>query len=109
MYVSDLGLLCAKKNQAAADILYMSEELNDFKGGMAENYAQTQLIANGYQTYYWESDRGAEVDFVIQREGRLIPIEVKSADNTAGKKPEGVYGYLRAGLCHQAVCAQFRL
>lgn len=85
VYVSDLGLLCAKKNLAAADILYMSEELNDFKGGMAENYAQTQLIANGYQTYYWESDRGAEVDFVIQREGRLIPIEVKSADNTRTK------------------------
>lgn len=85
VYVSDLGLLCAKKNMAAADILYMSEELNDFKGGMAENYAQTQLIANGYQTYYWESDRGAEVDFVIQREGRLIPIEVKSADNTRAK------------------------
>lgn len=85
VYVSDLGLLCAKKNLAAADILYMSEELNDFKGGMAENYAQTQLIVNGYQTYYWESDRGAEVDFVIQREGRLIPIEVKSADNTRAK------------------------
>ena len=85
VYVSDLGLLCAKKNLAAADILYMSEELNDFKGGMAENYAQIQLIANGYQTYYWESDRGAEVDFVIQREGRLIPIEVKSADNTRAK------------------------
>lgn len=85
VYVSDLGLLCAKKNLAAADILYMSEELNDFKGGMAENYAQTQLIANGYQTYYWESDRGAEVDFVIQREGRLIPIKVKSADNTRAK------------------------
>ena len=85
VYVSDLGLLCAKKNLAAADILYMLEELNDFKGGMAENYAQTQLIANGYQTYYWESDRGAEVDFVIQREGRLIPIEVKSADNTRAK------------------------
>lgn len=85
VYVSDLGLLCAKKNLAAADILYMSEELNDFKGGMAENYAQTQLIANGYQTYYWESDRGAEVDFVIQREGGLIPIEVKSADNTRAK------------------------
>ena len=85
VYVSDLGLLCAKKNLAAADILYMSEELNDCKGGMAENYAQTQLIANGYQTYYWESDRGAEVDFVIQREGRLIPIEVKSADNTRAK------------------------
>ena len=85
IYVSDLGLLCAKKDLAATDILYMVEELDDFKGGMTENYVNVQLTINGYSTYYWESERGAEVDFVIQREGKLIPIEVKSADNTRAK------------------------
>ena len=85
IYVSDLGLLCAKKDLAANDILYMVDELNDFKGGMTENYVNVQLTINGYTTYYWESDRGAEVDFVIQRDGQLIPIEVKSADNTKAK------------------------
>lgn len=85
IYVSDLGLLCAKKDLVANDILYMVEELNDFKGGMAENYVNVQLSINGYRTYYWESERGAEIDFVIQRGGRLIPIEVKSADNTKAK------------------------
>lgn len=85
IYVSDLGLLCAKKDLVANDILYMVEELNDFKGGMTENYVNVQLTINGYTTYYWESDRGAEVDFVIQREGQLIPVEVKSADNTKAK------------------------
>ena len=52
---------------------------------MVENYVNIQLVANGYASFYWESDRGAEVDFVIQRNGRLIPIEVKSADNTRAK------------------------
>ena len=85
IYVSDLGLLCAKKDLAANDILYMVDEINDFKGGMAENYVNVQLSINGYRTYYWESARGAEIDFVIQREGQLIPIEVKSADNTRAK------------------------
>ena len=85
IYVSDLGLLCAKKDLAANDVLYMVEELNDFKGGMAENYVDVQLTINGYKTYYWESERGAEIDFVIQRDGQLIPIEVKSADNTRAK------------------------
>ena len=85
IYVSDLGLLCAKKDLAANDILYMVEELSDFKGGMAENYVNVQLTGNGYHTYYWESERGAEIDFVIQRDGQLIPIEVKSADNTRAK------------------------
>ena len=52
IYVTDLGLLCAKKDLIANDILYMVVELNDF---------------------------------VIQRNGKLIPIEVKSADNTRAK------------------------
>ena len=85
IYISDMGLLAAKKDLAANDVLYMVDELDDFKGGMAENYVNVQLTINGFDTYYWESERGAEIDFVIQREGRLIPIEVKSADNTKAK------------------------
>lgn len=85
IYVSDLGLLCSKKDLTADDILFMDEELNDFKGGMTENYVNVQLSINGYKTYYWESERGAEIDFIIQRDGKLIPIEVKSADNTKAK------------------------
>lgn len=52
---------------------------------MVENYVYNQLISNDYINYYWESDRGAEVDFIIQRNGKIIPIEVKSADNTKAK------------------------
>ena len=85
IYVSDLGLLCAKKDLVPQDVLYMLPELDDFKGGMTENYVNVQLTINDYRTYYWESDRGAEVDFIIQRDGKLIPIEVKSADNTKAK------------------------
>lgn len=85
IYVSDIGLLNAKKEIIAEDILYMSPELNDYKGGMVENYVNFQLILNGYTTYYWESARGAEVDFIIQRDGDIIPIEVKSADNVKAK------------------------
>jgi len=85
IYVSDLGLLCANKDIVANDVLFMSDELSHFKGGMAENYVNFHLIINGYTTYYWKSDRGAEVDFIIQRDGAIIPIEVKSADNTQAK------------------------
>lgn len=85
IYLSDIGLLCAKKDIIANDILYMVDELNDFKGGMTENYVHNQLKINDYTTYYWESDRGAEIDFIIQREVKLIPIEVKAADNTRAK------------------------
>ena len=85
IYISDTGLLCAKKELVAQDVLYMSDDLNFFKGGLSENYVNTQLISKGYNTYYWESNRGAEVDFIIQRNGDIIPIEVKSADNSMAK------------------------
>lgn len=85
IYVSDSGLLCAKKDVDINDILYPNDELNDFKGGMSENYVNEQLIINGYKTYYWESDRGAEIDFIIKRDEKIIPIEVKAADNTMAK------------------------
>ena len=85
IYVSDVGLLCAKKDIVPEDVLYVSKELDDFKGGLAENYVCCQLKANGYTNYYWESERGAEVDFIIQKNGKIIPVEVKSADNTKAK------------------------
>lgn len=90
VYVSDVGLLCAKKEIVPEDILFLSEDLNDFKGGMVENYVCCQLTANGYSSYYWASERSAEVDFIIQRSGAVIPVEVKSADNTKSKSL-GIY------------------
>ena len=84
-YVSDVGLLCAKKDIVAEDVLFLYEELDDFKGGMVENYICSQLVSNQYKCYYWMSARGAEVDFIIQKENNIIPVEVKSADNTKAK------------------------
>ncbi|MDD4663089.1 MAG: ATP-binding protein [Caldisericia bacterium] len=84
-YLSDLGLLCAKKDIYFDDVIQNNPVLNDFKGGMVENYVCCQLIANGYTPYYWHSTREAEVDFLIQQKGNIIPIEVKSSDNTKSK------------------------
>lgn len=85
IYISDCGLLCAKKEIDASDILYKNSELDDFKGGMVENYVNQILLTNGYTSYYWESDREAEIDFIIQRQGKIIPIEVKAAENVKAK------------------------
>jgi len=85
IFVSDVGLLCAKNNVLANDVLYASSELNDFKGGMTENYVCSQLVCRGYECYTWFSEGEAEMDFVIQREGKIIPVEVKSADNSKAK------------------------
>lgn len=85
IYASDVGLLAAMKQLRVSDLLYEGEALASFKGGLAENYVNSQLVARGHETFYWESARIAEVDFVIHRDGKIIPIEVKSADNTRSK------------------------
>jgi predicted AAA+ superfamily ATPase len=80
IYMSDVGLLAAKSNNSHISILgrTMGERA---KGAMTENYAAQELKANGIKAYYWESKNRAEVDFVIQLENMIIPIEAKSWEN----------------------------
>jgi len=85
IYFSDVGLLCAKKDVVPEDIIFITGELNDFKGGMVENYVCNQLMVNEHKSYYWEIVGKAEIDFILQLEGKIIPIEVKSSDNTKSK------------------------
>jgi len=54
----------------------MSSELNDFKGGLTENYVCLSLAFSGYKCYTWNSEGEAEIDFIIQREERVIPIRL---------------------------------
>ena len=85
IFTSDVGLLCASKDVIVEDVLHSSPHISDFKGGMTENYVCQQLICNNHACYTWNSDGIAEMDFVIQRERELIPIEVKSSDNSQAK------------------------
>ncbi len=85
VYMSDTGLLCAKQGIHVDNILYNQEMLNDFKGGLVENYVNGQLVINKFKIYYWQSQRSAKIDFVIQIDNDVIPIEVKNADNTKSK------------------------
>lgn len=86
VYMTDTGLLCSKFGIPANAVLFGNPSFNGFKGALAENYVASALVVNGYTPYYWESQGKAEVDFLIQdKEGNIIPIEVKSADNVRSK------------------------
>jgi predicted AAA+ superfamily ATPase len=56
----------------------------EFKGALTENFVIQQLLINeDNDIYYWANENNtAEVDFVIQNEEEIIPIEVKSGTNT---------------------------
>ena len=81
IYLSDMGLLCAQKDIRPDDVFFMEEELTEFKGGMIENYVDSQLTMNGLHTFFWRNEKGTrEVDFIVSLDGKLIPIEAKSGD-----------------------------
>lgn len=70
VYLSDTGLLCAQKDIRAEDVLYMEDELEDFKCGMTENYVNTQQTRSRFKPYFWRNDKGTrEVDLSFQSMG----------------------------------------
>ena len=86
IYMNDVGLLCNKFGIPTNIIIVDNNNLNDFKGALAENYVCSSLVMAGLKPYYWESNGKAEVDFVVQdKEGNIVPIEVKSSAHTRSK------------------------
>ena len=85
LYMSDVGLLTAMGNLKYEDIGVKNELLNDFMGGLVENYVFNQLRYNKLNLYYWVYDNFAEVDFITRIVDDIIPIEVKSGYRTRSK------------------------
>lgn len=86
LYMGDVGLLRSKLGISAQIILTENEILNHIKGALMENYVANVLMSNGLESFYWESDGKAEVDFVYQtKTGECIPVEVKSSENVRAK------------------------
>ena len=85
VYLSDVGLLRRKANTNYRTILEGSDSFIHFKGALAENYIFVQLKCMGIIPYFWRTKADAEIDFITDYEGELIPVEVKSADNTKAK------------------------
>ena len=56
-------------------------EVNGNYGAVFENFAAQELHAHGYALYYFNSKKQGELDFVIEHEGRVLPIEIKSGKN----------------------------
>ncbi len=86
LYMADTGLLCSKFDIRANIILDSPVSFHGFKGALTENYVMQALVTTGFTPYYWSSPGKAELDFVFQdRQGNVIPLEVKSAENVKAK------------------------
>jgi uncharacterized protein len=83
LYMSDVGLLSSQTGMTIRT--YDFESVNLYMGALTENYAACALAASGYELMYWESEGKAEVDFLIVKDGAVIPVEVKANLNNKAK------------------------
>ena len=85
MYVNDVGLLSSMENIKMNDIMYGSQMLNEFYGGLVENYVFNELRIKGYDLYYLSEDNSMEIDFITRIGDDIIPLEVKSSERVKSK------------------------
>jgi predicted AAA+ superfamily ATPase len=85
LYMSDVGLLTMKSGISQQTILAAGEIDNSFLGAISENYVAQALATNHHGLYYWTSDGIAELDFVLQKGGDIIAVEVKTGMRTKSR------------------------
>lgn len=77
LFSNDVGLLAAQYgSEIQLSILKHETAIN--YGAVYENAAAQELSAHGYDLYYYNSKKLGEIDFVIERNGKVLPIEIKS-------------------------------
>ena len=86
LYVFETGLLMRLAGLDPKTFINGDMFFKEFKGALAENYvAQSLYSTMPNNHYYWTSDGKAEVDYVVEHDGKCIPIEVKSGEETKAK------------------------
>ncbi len=87
LFILDVGLLCALSKLPARTLIDGDKIFSEFNGALAEQYVLEQLkTLEDMEIAYWISKSGnAEIDFVIQTDGYVIPLEVKAATNLQAK------------------------
>jgi predicted AAA+ superfamily ATPase len=82
VYLHDVGLLGASLNISSQLIISPTEIFNEFNGAFIENFVAQELrFYKNEQLHYWTSKSDAEVDFVIESDKDIFPVEVKSGLN----------------------------
>lgn len=87
LFLNDIGLLGAMAGLNIRTLIEGDVLFTEFKGALAEQYVMQQLrIVTERYIGYWTNEKStSEVDFIIQDEGEVIPIEVKSGENLRSK------------------------
>lgn len=86
VYACDCGLLRRLAHLPATVVTDPIANYTEFKGAMAENAVLQSImpLLDDQKPYYWTSPGTAEVEFVIQWDDEIIPVEVKAENNISG-------------------------
>ena len=82
VYMNDTGLLMALYGFTTKQALLNNKLKGAAKGGIYENLVAQMLIQRGYSLHYYKPDDNSELEFVIEKDMEIAPVEVK-AGNTA--------------------------
>jgi len=86
LYMVDSGLLRTKLRLSPLTILQGDKLFTEFKGVLTENYVLQSLIRQfGNEIFYWTSGNQAEIEFMLEKNGLIIPFEVKSSISVKSK------------------------
>ena len=94
LYLCDCGLMGAMADTAAKDVLIGDSVFTEYKGAFTEQYVLQQILSSGISDIYYYSadDSRMEMDFLMQREGALLPVEVKGGTSI---KATSLHNYLK--------------
>ena len=85
LYMGDIGMLTLRSEVPLQTILSTIETDSTFLGAMTENYVAQCFKSKNYRLAYWQSEGKAEVDFVLQIDGKVVPVEVKKGTRNRAK------------------------
>ncbi|GHT16015.1 ATPase [Bacteroidia bacterium] len=85
LYMGDVGMLTLKSQIPVQMLLAENNEANTFLGAFTENYVAQAFTANRKPLFYWTNDNQGEVDFVLQEDINVVPVEVKRGINTRSR------------------------
>ncbi|MCQ2394972.1 MAG: ATP-binding protein [Kiritimatiellae bacterium] len=100
LYLSDVGLLSAIFGLEFKRLLFSGQLTGNAKGGLYENFLAAELKSKNYPLSYFKTENGAsEIEYVLERDGGVVPVEVKAGNGATISlneflKAENVpYGY----------------
>ena len=77
LFLNDIGLLAAQYADGIQVRIIKGDKDINF-GSIYENAVAQELVAHGFEPYFYNSKKRGEIDFVIENDGKVLPIEVKS-------------------------------